>query len=97
MSDLLKKTELLEARIKKIITLQQDFTTEISVLKTENQYLTEQNHKQQEEIRMLDEELRLFRHAKAVQPKQPSESGELKIRLDEMIREIDQCIALLNR
>ena len=97
MSELLKKTELLEAKIKKMITLQQGFTTEISGLKTENQHLTEQNHKQQDDIRMLGEELRLFRLAGAVQTEQPADSGEVKIRLNEMIRDIDQCLALLNR
>ncbi|MFN5372427.1 MAG: hypothetical protein ACK5B6_13285 [Bacteroidia bacterium] len=97
MSELLKKTELLEAKIKKMITLQQGFMTEISGLKTENQHLTEQIHKQQEEIRMLGEELRLFRHAGTVQAEQPADTGEVKIRLDEMIRDIDQCLALLNR
>jgi len=97
MSELLKKTELLEAKIKKMITLHQGFMTEISGLKTENQHLTEQIHKQQEEIRMLGEELRLFRSAGAVQTQQPADNGEVKIRLDEMIRDIDQCLALLNR
>ena len=97
MSELLKKTDLLEAKIKKMITLQQGFMTEISGLKTENQHLTEQIHKQQEEIRMLGEELRLFRSAGAVQTEQPADNGEAKIRLDEMIRDIDQCLALLNR
>ena len=46
---------------------------------------------------MLGEELRLFRHAGTVQAEQPADTGEVKIRLDEMIRDIDQCLALLNR
>ncbi len=97
MSEILKKTELLEAKIKKMITLQQDFRTEISALKTDNQQLTEQIHKQQEEIRTLGEEIKLFRLAGAVQHEQPAESGEVKMRLNELIRDIDQCLALLNR
>ena len=97
MSEILKKTELLEAKIKKMITLHSSFTTEISGLRTENQQLTEQIHKQQEEIRVLGEEAKLFRHVGNVQIEQSTDSGEIKNRLNELIRDIDQCLALLNR
>jgi len=86
----MKPTDL-ELKIKKLITLHVSLKTQIESLKADN------IHQQQEEIRKLGEESQLLRLARSVNSGSEShEKPEMKAKLNELIRDIDKCLALLN-
>ncbi|MCX6305605.1 MAG: hypothetical protein NT040_11605 [Bacteroidetes bacterium] len=62
-------------------------TTEIQELK---QVITEQKHT----IRQLEEKIKILRIAKTLETKEGNVEAKLKI--NELVREIDKCIGLLN-
>lgn len=88
----------LEAKVKKILTLHVSLKSQIESLKADNQKLTENIHQQQEEIRKLSEEAQLLKLARSVNSGSEShDKPEMKAKLNELIRDIDKCLALLNR
>lgn len=98
MPDLLQKIDQLEAKIKKLITLHQRLKADIAVLQSDNTTLTETIHKQQEEIRQLGEGNKALKLAKALQePSEGDNNAALRQKINEMIRDIDKCLALLNK
>jgi septal ring factor EnvC (AmiA/AmiB activator) len=92
----MKPTDL-ELKIKKLITLHVSLKTQIESLKADNQKLTDNINQQQEEIRKLGEESQLLRLARSVNSGSEShDKPEMKAKLNELIRDIDKCLALLN-
>jgi FtsZ-binding cell division protein ZapB len=90
--------DALEVKVKKMITLHLGLKAQIQSLQADNQVLTQQILGLQEALRKLEDENQLLKLARTLDPGSESrESTELKGKLSEMIRDIDKCLALLNR
>jgi low affinity Fe/Cu permease len=98
MSELQLKTENIEAKIKKLITLHSSSKALNVALEEEKQELTLKIRQQQEQIQQLEEVNSALKLAKALHSDSKDESNAgLKIKINEMIRDIDKCLALLNK
>jgi septal ring factor EnvC (AmiA/AmiB activator) len=98
MLELQLKTGNIEAKIKKLITLHSASNANYVALVAENQELTLQIRQQQEQIQQLEEVNNALKLAKVLNTdsKQDDNSG-LKVKVNEMIRDIDKCLALMNK
>ena len=98
MMDLLGKSAVLEGKIKNLIHLHVSLKAENSALKSDYQQLTETIRKQQEHIRQLEEGNKALKLAQALLADSGTEDAAgLKGKINEMIRDIDKCLALLNK
>jgi hypothetical protein len=98
MSELQLKTGNIEAKLKKLITLHAASKAKNVALEAETQELTLKIRQREEQIRQLDEVNSALKLAKALQNDSKDENNAgLKIKMNEMIRDIDKCLALLNK
>jgi predicted nucleic acid-binding Zn-ribbon protein len=98
MSELQLKTGNIEAKLKKLITLHTASKAKNVALEAEKQELTLKIRQHEEQIRQLDEVNSALKLAKALQNDSKDENNAgLKIKMNEMIRDIDKCLALLNK
>jgi hypothetical protein len=98
MSELQLKTGNIEAKLKKLITLHAASKAKNVALEAEKQELTLKIRQHEEQIRQLDEVNSALKLAKALQNDSKDENNAgLKIKMNEMIRDIDKCLALLNK
>jgi hypothetical protein len=74
--------------------LQQDY----SKLKFDNEQFKITIHKQQDQIRQLEEGNKAFQLANALTSGDDNpKSGEMKSKINEVIKDIDSCLELLNK
>lgn len=99
MADLAGKITLLETKIKKLITLHEALKMKIKVLNADNQLLIESIHSKQEQIRQLEEGTKALKIVRSLTADQKDETDlpEMKTKINEMIKDIDKCLALLNK
>ncbi len=98
MSNLITKTTELEAKIKKMIHLHVSLRQENSRQRSDNEQLKTTIHNQQEQIRQLEEGNKALQLARALLSDQPeTDSTALKGKINEVIKDIDSCLALLNK
>ncbi len=98
MADLLGKSTVLEGKIKKLIHLHVALKAENTALKSDYQQLTETIRRQQEQILQLEEGNKALKLAQALlNDSETEDSAGLKGKINEMIRDIDKCLALLNK
>ncbi len=73
---------------------------QLQVINTElSQTVTDLNHQlsaKQEEVEAINEKYKVLKMAKSLEGAS-SENKEVKLKINEMVREIDKCIALLNK
>lgn len=92
--------DALELNVRKMLNLHVGLKARCESLQSDNQQLKQQIHGLKEEIRRLGEENQLLRLARSVNAESGEQTGdksEMKAKLNEMIRDIDKCLALLNR
>ena len=56
--------------------------------------LTNSNEEQKKQVRLLEEKIKLFKITRVTETKEGAADAKLKI--NELVREIDKCIGLLN-
>ena len=95
MEDLSLIVSGLEYKVKKLVDLQNKLKAENQSLKIEKRELSEIVEKHQSSINQLEEKYKISRLAKSVE--KGKETTEIKLKINEMVREIDKCIALLKR
>jgi len=83
-------------KIRKLISLYSQQKDEIIVLKQEKNNLTKQIEERDLTIDQLKEEIVKLKIAKSITTSD-EESQEAKQKINKLVREIDKCIALLNR
>jgi chromosome segregation ATPase len=83
-------------KIRKLISLYTQQKDEINVLKQERNNLTKQIEERDLKIDQLKEEIVKLKIAKSITTSD-EESQEAKQKINKLVREIDKCIALLNR
>jgi CHASE3 domain sensor protein len=60
----------------------------------EIEFLTNSNEEQKKQVRLLEEKIKLLKITKATEIKEGAAGAKLKI--NELVREIDKCIGLMN-
>jgi len=95
MTNLSTKLSKVQQNIEKIFELNNHLKTENQQIKTENKNLLVDLQSKQKEIKTINEVKHSIKIAKSFGDSE-EKSTEAKLKINEYIREIDKCIALLN-
>ena len=95
MSEALTKIQRIKKEIKALISKQAELNTEIETLKQVQKTLKGEVEGHLKTIENLIEKNKTLELAKSL--KQGEGNRDVKKRIDEMVREIDKCIELLNK
>lgn len=96
MSDVKFWVSNLERKVEKLINLHRQMFKELSVLKQNNNELKKTIEEQKQTIKELEEKNKILRLSKLTSVNHEN-THELKLKINELIREIDKCTALLNK
>ena len=96
MSDLKSIASSLENKIEKLVDLHHKTKKELSALKTQNTQLNQTIDQQKHAIKDLEEKGKVIRLSKSLSTTNEN-TTELKLKINELIREVDKCISLLNK
>jgi predicted component of type VI protein secretion system len=93
-----QEVKLLEIKeqVKNMIYLHEDLKAEKQQLEDKNKLLEEMIDEQQKLIHDLQEQNKILKLAKMISGGNDQNSRDIKLRINQMIREIDKSIALLN-
>ena len=94
MKDVANLVSGVENKVRKLIERHQSLYSENELLNSEIQQLKQANHDQKQTIKQLEEKFKILRLAKTLETKEGNVEAKLKI--NELLREIDKCIGLLN-
>ena len=86
----------IEVKLGKLIAKYQKISAEILVLQQENEDFVASLKLKEIEILNLQEKIKLMNISKSVDPSK-QEVKETRLKINEYVREIDKCIALLNK
>ena len=95
MSNLASKISAITVKVENLISLHKQLSDENTKLITSNKELTKTIEEQKNVLKNLNEKNKIVTLAKSIS-KTDINSNELKSKINEYIREIDKCIALLN-
>lgn len=85
----------IEYKLRKIITSNNLLLQESKIISAENEELKKIIEQQNIKIKELEERYRVLKIAKSIE--KSTNSFEQKIKINEMLREIEKCIGLLNK
>ncbi len=86
----------LEKQIKQLIELHNQSLKENASLKLSNQQLSVDKENQQNKIANLTEQIKTLKLAQALTGSGEQDTRQVKTKINEYIKEIDKCLALLN-
>ena len=89
--------ENIEKKVSKLIKLYQSVQKEKEEILTENNKLELDLSDKDETINRLEEKIKLLRITKSVSTQDDERNKESRQKINEYVREIDKCIALLNK
>jgi len=89
--------ENIEKKVSKLIQLYQSVQKEKEEILTENNKLESDLSDKDETIKRLEEKIKLLRITKSVSAQDNERNKESRQKINEYVREIDKCIALLNK
>ena len=89
--------ENIEKKVSKLIQLYQSVQKEKEEIQTENNKLESDLFDKDETIKKLEEKIKLLRITKSVSAQDNERNKESRQKINEYVREIDKCIALLNK
>jgi uncharacterized protein YoxC len=89
--------ENIEKKVSKLIQLYQSVQKEKEEILTESNKLTSDLSDKEETIKRLEEKIKLLRITKSVSAQDDAKNKESRQKINEYVREIDKCIALLNK
>lgn len=87
----------IERKVLKIISLYDSVRKEKEEILSQNLVLKSDLSVRKEEIRKLEEKIKLLRITKSVGTQDVEKNKESRQKINEYVREIDKCIALLNK
>jgi hypothetical protein len=97
MNKLLGIIEQLYFKIQNLIHLHQNLNKEFDILKETNKSLVEKNTSKDLIIKELNEKNKVLRLALKLEGTENKESSQdIKLKINELVREIDYCISQLN-
>jgi len=85
----------IEYKIRRLIGQTGVLQEEKRLLAAENQTLKTQNEKLMQKVNELEEKLKTLKLAKSLNKEE--KRTEVKLKINELVREIDHCIGLLNK
>lgn len=94
MKNVVQLVSSIENKVKEMAEEHERIAGMIHDQKTEIAGLKKINEEQKGQIKTLEEKIKLLKIAKATETKEGAADAKLKI--NEMVREIDKCIGLLN-
>ena len=86
----------LEGKIEKLVDLHHRTKKELSALQTQHNHLTQTVSQQKQNIKDLEDRSKVLKLSKSLSNNNEN-TTELKLKINELIREVDKCIALLNK
>ena len=89
--------ENIEEKVSKLIKLYQSVQKEKEEILKENNKLKLDLSNKDESIKKLEEKIKLLRITKSVSTQDDERNKESRQKINEYVREIDKCIALLNK
>jgi uncharacterized protein YoxC len=89
--------ENIEKKVSKLIQLYQSVQKEKEEILTENNKLESDLSDKEKTIKRLEEKIKLLRITKSVSAQDDERNKESRQKINEYVREIDKCIALLNK
>jgi len=89
--------ENIEEKVSKLIQLYQSVQKEKEEILTENNKLELDLSDKEKTIKRLEEKIKLLRITKSVSAQDDERNKESRQKINEYVREIDKCIALLNK
>ena len=89
--------ENIEEKVSKLIKLYQSVQKEKEEILKENNKLKLDLSNKDESIKKLEEKIKLLRITKSVSTQDDKRNKESRQKINEYVREIDKCIALLNK
>ena len=95
MSETLQKIKAIKSEIARLVSRQEKLNLQFNELNQKNIFLQEKIEKQSKQIEELTEQNKNLEFANLL--KQGEGSSDVKKRIDQMVREIDKCIELLNK
>ena len=87
----------IESKVKKIISLYNSLKKEKEEILEENKTLKSEVEDRDKDIKRLEEKIKLLRITKSVSTQDVEKNKESRQKINEYVREIDKCIALLNK
>ncbi len=98
MDDVSSIIETLNAKIDKVIGIADQLKASNATLEQEKAQLQATIEQQHHQIEALNEKNKVLKLAKSLTgTNESSDSSEVKLKINELVREIDKCIGLLNR
>ena len=89
--------ENIEKKVSKLIQLYQSVQKEKEEILTENNKLELDLSDKEKTIKRLEEKIKLLRITKSVSTQDDERNKESRQKINEYVREIDKCVALLNK
>ena len=89
--------ENIQVKVKKIMSLYESVRNDNNKFLTENNILKEEITSNKKMISDLEEKINLLRISKSAQLNDSDNLKESRRKIDQYVREIDKCIALLNK
>jgi phage shock protein A len=96
MSNLKAIAYSLESKIEKLLDLHHQAKKELTGLKNENSHLNQTLDQHKKTIKDLEEKGKILKLSKSLSTTNEN-TTELKLKINELIREVDKCISLLNK
>ena len=87
----------IESKVNKIISLYNSLKKEKEEILEENKRLKSEVEDRDKDIKRLEETIKLLRITKSVSTQDVEKNKESRQKINEYVREIDKCIALLNK
>jgi len=87
----------IESKVKKIISLYNSLKKEKEEILQENNTLKSEVEDRKTDIKRLEEKIKLLRITRSVSAQDVEKNKESRQKINEYVREIDKCIALLNK
>ena len=89
--------EEIKKKFNLLLKRNKDLTDLSSTLKNELSKLKEESEAKDNELNELKDKYKILKMSKKLDGDENQESKELKLKINEMVKEIDKCIALLNK
>ena len=87
----------LRLKVKRLVEGYQHSARELERLHLVHQQLQVENLRKEEQLKMLREELKTAKLAQALTGNTDQDPRQMKLQINNYLREIDRCLALLNR
>lgn len=85
----------LQSKVEKLVIQHKKAMEDIKQLKEENGFLRKNMIQEKNKIKELEEKYKVVKLAKSLN-QENDKSTDIKLKINELVREIDKCIALLN-